>query len=61
MKVPSGTQPNTVFRLKGKGIPNLRTKRLGDEFVEVEIEIPTNLSKKEQKIIKELADLRKEN
>lgn len=61
MKVPVGTQPNSVFRLKGKGITNLRTKHLGDEFVEIEIAIPTNLSKKEQKLIKELADLRKEN
>ena len=61
MKVPEGTQPNSVFRLKGKGMPNLRTKRLGDEFVEIEIEIPTNLSRKEQKIIKEFAILRREN
>ena len=58
MKVPSGTQPNTIFRLKNKGIVNLRTKRLGDQLVELEIEIPRRLSSKERKILEELAKLK---
>ena len=57
MKVPAGTQPNTVFRLKGKGITNLRTKRPGDELVEVKIEIPKRLSARERKAIGEWAKL----
>ena len=57
MKVPAGTQPNTVFRLKGKGITNLHNKRPGDELVEVKIEIPKRLSSRERKIINEWASL----
>ncbi|HIE35709.1 MAG TPA: molecular chaperone DnaJ [Candidatus Omnitrophica bacterium] len=60
MMIPSGTQSNTVFRLKGKGISNLRTKRVGDQLVEVEVEIPKRLSSKERKLLEEWAKLRRE-
>lgn len=60
MKVPSGTQPNTVFRLKNKGIVNLRTKRLGDELVEIEIEIPRKLSYREKHLLEEWAKMKGE-
>jgi molecular chaperone DnaJ len=53
MKIPAGTQPNTVFRLKNKGIANLHSRRMGDELVEVEIEIPKRLSSQEKKILQE--------
>ena len=43
-KVPAGTQPNTVFRLKGKGVKNVRTGRMGDLYVKVILEIPTKLN-----------------
>ena len=59
MKIPPGTQPNTVFRLKGKGIVNLRSKRLGDELVEVEVEIPRRLAPKEKKLLTEWEQMRK--
>ncbi|MCK4912765.1 MAG: molecular chaperone DnaJ, partial [Candidatus Omnitrophica bacterium] len=58
MKIPAGTQPNTVFRLKNKGVANLRSKRLGDELVVVEVNIPTKLSSREKKLFKELVKLR---
>lgn len=57
MKIPSGTQPNTTFRLKNKGFYNLRTKRLGDQLVIVEVHIPKKLSSKERKLFEELAKL----
>jgi len=60
MKIPAGTQPNTVFRLKNKGVANLRSKRLGDELVVVEIKIPKKLSFRQKSLFKELAKLRKE-
>jgi molecular chaperone DnaJ len=60
MKIPAGTQSSTIFRLKGKGLPDVRTKRVGDEFVEVIVEIPKNLSSKERTLITELGKLRKE-
>lgn len=59
MKIPAGTQPNTIFRLKGKGITNLHSKRLGDELVVVGVEIPKKMSFKEKKLFTELAKLRK--
>jgi len=60
MKIPAGTQPNTVFLLKGKGIANLRTKRLGDELVEADIDIPKKLSSREKKLLEEWRNLRRE-
>lgn len=60
MKIPAGTQPDTVFRLKNKGITNLRTKRLGDELVVVEVKIPKKLSLREKRLFKELAKLQQQ-
>lgn len=60
MSVPAGTQPNAIFRLKGKGIADLRTKRLGDELVEIEIEIPKRLTTREKNLLTELAKERGE-
>lgn len=42
--VPAGTQPGTVLRLKGKGIPDLHTNGKGDHFVEVQLLVPTRLT-----------------
>ena len=50
-KVPAGTQPNTVFRLRGKGMPNVRTGRHGDLYVKVTLEVPTKLSSKQKKAV----------
>jgi len=60
MKVPAGTQPNAIFRLRGKGLSDLKTKRLGDELVEVEVEIPKRLSTKEKNLLLEFGKLRRE-
>ncbi|MDD4182921.1 MAG: molecular chaperone DnaJ [Candidatus Omnitrophica bacterium] len=61
MNIPAGTQPNAVFRLRGKGIANLRTKRVGDELVEVEIEIPKRVSANERNVLLEIAKERGES
>lgn len=58
MKVPSGTQPHMTFRLRDKGFYNLRTKRMGDQLVIVDVEIPKKLSSKEKNLYEELAKLR---
>lgn len=55
-KIPAGTQPETVFRLKGKGIKNLRTGKPGDLYVKVNLEVPTKLSAKQKKQIAELGE-----
>ena len=53
-KVPAGTQPNTMFRLKGKGIKSVRTGRMGDLYVKVILEVPTKLTRKQQKAVEDM-------
>lgn len=58
LKVPESTQPGTVLRIKGKGLPVLSSSRHGDHFVEVHVEIPKKLSKSERKILEEWKESR---
>ena len=55
-KVPAGTQPGTVFRLKGKGIKSVRGGRKGDLYVKVSLEVPTKLNGKQKKAIQAMRD-----
>lgn len=52
-KIPSGTQPGTVFRIKGKGVPVPNSSRVGDLYVKVNLEVPTNLSQSQKNLIQE--------
>jgi len=54
LKIPAGTQSNTVFKLKEKGIQRLRDRGRGDHLVEIEIKTPTNLTKAQKKLLEEL-------
>ncbi|MBE0519125.1 MAG: molecular chaperone DnaJ [Thermoplasmata archaeon] len=54
--VPPGTQTGTVFRLKGKGVPDLRGHGEGDEFVKVTVQIPTKLTSEQKDLMKRLGD-----
>ena len=60
LKIPSGTQPGEVFRLKGKGIKNLNNHRKGDLFVKVNVQTPKNLSKTQKELLKKFAESRGE-
>ena len=42
--LPAGTQTGTTFRLRGKGIPELRSNRRGDQYVTVKVQVPTSLN-----------------
>lgn len=53
-KVPAGTQPGTIFRLKGKGIQKMRSNSKGDLYIRVNLEVPTKLNSKQKKAIKEM-------
>lgn len=55
MKIPAGTQSGKIFRLRGKGIPNLRGGGRGDEHVRIIVETPTNLNSEQRKILEEFA------
>jgi molecular chaperone DnaJ len=51
--IPEGTQTDTVFRLKGKGIPHLNGSGRGDQFVKVTVETPTGLSSEQKDILRQ--------
>ena len=53
-KIPAGTQPGTVFRLKEKGVKKLRREARGDLYVKVNLEVPTKLNSKQKKAISEM-------
>ena len=53
LKIPVGTQSNTVFRMKGKGIPYLHGSGAGNQNVEVIIEVPEKLTKKQKELLQE--------
>jgi len=58
IKVPPGTQPGQVMRLKGNGAPRLGNSDVrGDHYVTMNVEIPKKLSKEEEKLVQELKDL----
>ena len=58
LKVPSGTQPGTVFRLKSKGIPNIQGYGRGDQYVEINAQLPKHLSAKEKQLVEEIQNIR---
>lgn len=57
VKIPAGTQPATIFRLKGKGIKNLQGYGHGDLHVRVNVEVPSKLSSEQRKKLEEFAAL----
>jgi molecular chaperone DnaJ len=56
MRIPSGTQPGTMLRIRGKGLPRRRVGGRGDQLVEIQVEIPTELNAKQRELILELAN-----
>lgn len=58
LRIPEGTQPGQVFRLKGKGLPVLNSGRVGDHFVTVGVEIPKKLSREERRLLEEWRETR---
>ena len=57
LKIPAGTQTGTKFRLRGKGVKNVRGGGMGDQFVIVNVVTPTNLSNEEKKLFEQLANV----
>lgn len=58
IKVPPGTQPGSLIRIKGKGAPNLSRGGVGDHYVRVRLEIPQTLSGEEKSLYEQLAVLK---
>ena len=57
MKVPAGTQPGKILRLKGKGVASLRNGVRGDQLVRVKVVIPTKLSEKQKEALEKFSDV----
>ncbi|MDF1508301.1 molecular chaperone DnaJ [Robertmurraya sp. DFI.2.37] len=57
LKVPAGTQTGTKFRLRGKGVPNVRGYGVGDQHVIMRIVTPTKLTEKQKQLLQEFAEV----
>ena len=57
LKVPAGTQTGTKFRLRGKGIPNVRGRGIGDQHIIVKVITPTKLTEKQKQLLREFAEI----
>jgi molecular chaperone DnaJ len=55
LRIPEGTQPGSVFRLKGKGVPHVRGFGRGDQLIKMKVEIPKRLNAKQKKLLREFA------
>ena len=55
LKIPAGTQPNQVFRLRGKGVPFLDGSGRGDHYVHIGVRIPTSLTEEQRDLLERLA------
>jgi molecular chaperone DnaJ len=55
LDVPAGTQHGEIFKLRGKGLPDVRSHRLGDELVQVLVEIPKKLTERQKQLLREFA------
>jgi molecular chaperone DnaJ len=56
VKIPEGSETGKQFRLKAKGMPVLRSKQLGDLYIQVEVETPKNLTRKQRELLKAFED-----
>lgn len=55
LDVPAGTQHGEVFKLKGKGLPDIRSYKSGDELIQIVVEIPRKLTEKQKTLLREFA------
>lgn len=57
LKVPAGTQTGTNFRLRGKGVPNVRGYGQGDQHIKVRVITPKNLTERQKELLREFGDI----
>jgi len=55
IRIQPGTQPGTLIRLHGKGVPHVRTNGRGDEYVKITLSIPTHLNHRQKELLEELS------
>ncbi len=59
--LPAGTQPGTTFRLRGKGVPDIRGRGRGDQYVTVRVTVPANLTEEQKEALRAFAETMGEN
>jgi molecular chaperone DnaJ len=60
MKIPPGTQTDTLFRLRGSGMPHLKGHGYGDQYVRVIVRTPKNLTKRQKELLEEFQTIERE-
>ena len=61
LKIKKGAQSGSLLTLKGKGIPDVRSGRRGDQVVRIVVEVPKKLTKKQEELLRSLAELEEVN
>jgi molecular chaperone DnaJ len=57
LKIPTGTKPGRIFRLRGKGIVDMHSGRYGDQHIRVQVHVPKQLSGRHRELLEELAEI----
>jgi molecular chaperone DnaJ len=60
LKIPAESQSERVFRLRGKGVRNVRSGSIGDLYCKVKVETPVNLTRRQKELLAEFDELTKE-
>jgi molecular chaperone DnaJ len=60
IQIAKGTQPGEIFRLRGEGIPHLHARGRGDEIIQIAVQVPKKLTKRQEELLKEFATLEEE-
>ena len=61
VRIPAGSQSGRQMRLKGKGMPAIKTTQKGDMFIEMAVETPVNLTSKQKELLQEFVELSEDN
>ena len=61
LNIPAGTQPGQIFRMKGQGVKDLRSGRPGDQYIHLDIKMPTSLSKEQKDLLNKYRDSSKKD
>ena len=61
VKVPAGSQSGRQMRLRGKGMPGIRSSATGDMFIELAVETPVNLTGRQKELLREFEKLSEDN
>ena len=61
LNIPSGTQPGQIFRMRGQGVKDLRSSRPGDQYVHLDIKMPTSLSRQQKDLLNQYRDSTKKD